>query len=233
MKFLIQTDKNRKYTLELCFQLERSINFLNSFKNENHTIRYSTNIFGFQEMPKGYIPVGSIEFVLAYLQKWYKKTVYPINIPTCLMDKKFTKRKVFNGTDEDVTGNQFVKSNDGFKLFADVIVSMPPPKGNYQISEIIDILSEWRAFVWNGRLLGMHHYSGYFWDFPDKKTIYDMIDVYSKNDAPKAYTLDVGVTKKGTAIIEVHDFFSVGLYGFEDSCNLPYMLSQCWHSLIK
>lgn len=233
MQFLIQTNKDRRYELDLCFQLEKSVHFLRDFKNEYHTIRYSTNIFGFQEMPKGYIPVGSIEFVLAYLQKWYKKTVYPINIPTCLMGKKFTGRKVFNGTEEDVTGNQFVKSNDGFKLFADVIVSMPPPKGNYQISEIIDILSEWRAFVWNGRLLGVNHYSGYFWNFPDKASIYNMVEEYSKNDAPKAYTLDVAVTKKGTFIIEVHDFFSVGLYGFEDQSNLPYMLSQSWNSLIK
>jgi len=48
-----------------------------------------------------------------------------------------------------------------------------------------------------------------------------MIIAYT--DAPRAYTLDVGINVFGTTIIEVHPFVSCGLYGFHDLKVLPQM----------
>jgi hypothetical protein len=95
----------------------------------------------------------------------------------------------------------------------------------YMFSEPIDIVSEYRCFVYNNRLLGINNYSGDFTIFPDTDTIIEMIGEYT--DSPIAYTLDVGVIESGeTVIIEVHDFFSCGLYGFADMKNLPTMYSR-------
>ena len=52
--------------------------------------------------------------------------------------------------------------------------------------------------------------------------------------SPKAYTLDIGVNKKdGTFVIEVHNFFSCGLYGFSDHKLLPLMFISGWKELYK
>lgn len=54
-----------------------------------------------------------------------------------------------------------------------------------------------------------------------------MVEEYSKNNSPIAYTLDVGIhfvdNNLVTSLIEVHDFFSCGLYGFDDKDKLPFM----------
>lgn len=59
-----------------------------------------------------------------------------------------------------------------------------------------------------------------------------MIEEYK--EAPIAYTLDVAITDKGdTVVLEVHDFFSCGLYGFNDYRKLPYMLHRWYVNYIK
>lgn len=77
-------------------------------------------------------------------------------------------------------------------------------------------------------MLDIRNYCGDFKLFPNVQTICEMVEVY-KHDAPIAYTLDVGVDKTGsTFVIECHDFFSVGLYGFNDNNKLPYMFLR-WY----
>jgi hypothetical protein len=51
--------------------------------------------------------------------------------------------------------------------------------------------------------------------------------------APVAYTLDVGVNNDGTFVIECHDFFSCGLYGFAKLDILPPMFSQWYHEFLR
>ena len=50
--------------------------------------------------------------------------------------------------------------------------------GNYQISDIITIESEWRAFVYQDKLVGLQNYSGAFDEFPDVSVIKSMINAY-------------------------------------------------------
>ena len=54
-----------------------------------------------------------------------------------------------------------------------------------------------------------------------------MIDAFE--DCPIAYTLDVGINDNGTFVIEVHDFFSCGLYGFSNHPILPQMFGR-WYT---
>ena len=102
-----------------------------------------------------------------------------------------------------------------------------------QVSEIIDIVSEWRVFVFNGEIQHIGNYSGDCMAFPDADIIKEIVRVYG-DEAPKAWTLDVAVTTEGdTVVLECHRFFSCGLYGFSDYRRIPKMYSQCWYQMIN
>ena len=98
-------------------------------------------------------------------------------------------------------------------------------------SEQVEIDSEWRTFIFKGKIVGLQNYLGDFTLFPDVDLIRKMVSVFVP--APVAYTLDVGINKNGTFIIEVHDFFSCGLYGFENFNILPAMFSSWMYQFIN
>jgi hypothetical protein len=234
MKFLIQKIDNEikhdfSFTLMESIRFKEwlgsriNVKFLNS-KTEDKT-------FEFKPMHSKYVPIGSVEFVSEYLKHFYGLTPKPINIPQELFQHVY--RPVFNGTEKDalklVEGKWFIKSNDkikGYKEEHKVTPTKKPilPEGNYQFSEHINIDSEWRAFVYQGKLVGLQHYSGEFTVFPNVAQIKYFIARY--DNAPIAYTLDVSVEEFKhckTDVIEVHDFFSCGLYGFINHAVLPNM----------
>jgi len=237
MKFLIQKYKG-KVVHDFSFTLLESIQYLKWSANGDVDIKvkYLDYIdaenenwnFWFNPYHQHYIPVGSVEFVTAWFKHFHDHTPRPINVPEDLWGH--AGRTIWNGDENGYKkgyGQLFVKSNDhikGFKLL--IKEDYPLPKGNYQFSEEVGIDSEWRAFVYQGKLVGLQNYGGDFTAFPDVQSIYDMIQDY--DSAPVAYTLDVGVTWGSTFVIEVHDFFSCGLYGFADHRILPFMHSR-WH----
>lgn len=220
MKFLIQTIDG-KIKHDFSFTLIEAIGYHNWY-GQDSSFQY---VLSDNELLPNYIPIGSVEFVSNYLKTYFDYTPKPKNIPDKLLDKLYTKRRVFNGTEKDIHELKFVKSNDSIKHFTEECDSAPV--GNYQISDIIDIESEWRCFVYKNKLVGLQNYSGDFCMFPDVRLINKMIVEYST--APIAYTLDVGInTHDGTFIIEAHDFFSCGLYGFSDLKILPFMFYSWW-----
>lgn len=237
-KFLIQ--KENDYLLDFCNQTVEAINYLNWY-NGQKTYDYkiiSMNTI-FQDIDfifKGYIPVGSIEFVLTYYKRYYNiDDIKPICIPDELNKEKYLLRKVGKGSDIadfDLNKPLFIKNISAFKKET-IIDYMRKSFENdrFLISECIDIKSEWRGFVLNGDLLDIRCYSGDFTIFPNVDIIYDMIKDYT--EAPKAYTIDVAVTERGTVLIEIHQFFSCGLYGFNDNKRLIHMTVQNHLDIIK
>lgn len=224
MKFLIQTiDGQVKH--DFSFTLLESIRFQNWIRNDNSIEACFTDDITIPDC----IPIGDNAFVIKYLNDYYGLTPKPKNIPIELIDKKWTGRNVINGTEKDITGRMFVKSNDKIKSFTEICDSAP--EGNYQISDIIDITSEWRSFVYNGKMVGLQHYSGEFDVFPDVNKIRSMINNYKSQ--PISYTLDVAISNNDTVIIEVHDFFSCGLYGFSEHKILPFMFSRWFYSFVR
>ncbi|MFA7307598.1 MAG: ATP-grasp domain-containing protein [Hyphomicrobium sp.] len=185
---------------------------------------------------KKHIPVGSVEFVSEFLKLYHNIAVKPINVPESLFD--FANRKIMNGTEKHIGVEKFIKSNDKIKSITG-IHNIPTsnglqniaPVGNYQISDVIEIASEWRCFVFKGELVGLQNYSGDFCLFPDKNTILKMISAFK--NPPIAYTLDIGVNNGITFVIEVHDFFSCGLYGFAEHKIYLSMLSEWFWEFIK
>lgn len=234
--FLIQTI-NGEIQHDFSFQLVEAIRYNNWYNNES-IYRY---ILGddFNEDNDNVIPIGSVEFVLDYLStRYHINGVKPLNIPEELMKSDFLKReaRVHRTTEKTLyTGEEpiFIKDNSKIKGISGFVNKNEHySAGEWLISEMVDIDSEWRAFVYKDELVGLQNYAGRFTCFPDVNLIKQMIRKYhGKNPC---YTLDVGINvSKGTFLIECHDFFSCGLYGFRDNILLPRMFIATWNNLIS
>lgn len=228
--FYIET-KNNQVIHDFSFHLIEAINYNNWYNNEK-VYQYTTN-----SKYKDYIeliPIGSIEFVLEYLEKYHNiKDYKPLNIPEQLMKPEYLKRwveKIRTNYPISTQETVFIKDNIKIKSYCGLIYKNENyPIGEWLVSEVINIKSEWRAFVFNNKLVGLKNYSGDFTLFPDIGLINKMILDFNYESA---YTLDVGINESGTFIIECHDFFSCGLYGFADYIALPRMFISTWNKLI-
>ena len=243
-KFLIETFRG-KVIHDFVFQLTLAQPYY-GWLDEAFTIRgHENNGFDDIKAPDKYVPVGSVEFVAAYLQRFYPEredALRPLNVPECLFP--FAGRRIVNvWYSEDYRPlkgikNVYAKSMDTIKdQFNGPYYDVP---ANYewkdfqhcQVSELIGIESEWRVFVFHNKILGIANYSGFPLLFPDAEAIREMTKAYAE-EAPVAYTLDVAYTNNGDTVpIECHRFFSCGLYGFTDLVRYPKMLSQAWFEMI-
>lgn len=249
MKFLIQKI-NKEVRHDFAFALLESIRFDKWLHGKDSTMKFQflntleivepSDIYPpFDFTSRHYyqkcVPIGSVDFVVEYLQRMYGLFPKPINVPESLFP--FAGREIFNGTEEDIKGKMFVKSNERIKGTCGIWNEGEGgglPIGDYQFSEVISIDSEWRAFVYENKLVGLQNYSGDFRIFPNVSQINKMIgEFYFQKESPIAYTLDVGVNDKGTFVIEVHDFFSCGLYGFSEHKILPHMFYRWFFEYIN
>ena len=216
-------------------------------KDAGMTIKYANN----NDLPESviknpdkYIPIGSVEFVTEYLKRFYpnaKEGLRPLNVPEVLFP--FAGRKIANvyTSDEyplmDGMKDIYAKSVDIIKYEFNGPYYDVPTKyqrkdfQHMQVSELIDIQSEWRVFVFHDKIQHVANYGGDCMVFPDRERIQQMVRTY-KGEAPVAYTLDVAVTEaRETVVIECHRFFSCGLYGYNDNNIYPKMLSQAWFEI--
>lgn len=229
--FLIQTYDN-KIEHEFSFHLKKAIEYHNWFYNYKvYDYVLSDSII----LEADYIPVGSLEFVFEYLRKYYNKTnINPINIPLQLRKHEFLKRNVaFTNRDNIVmTDRKFVKSNTTYKSFVDIISNTSNlHQDNYLVSDVVEIDSEWRAFIHQNTLVDIKNYAGSFKLFPDIQFIEKMIREY--DNCPISYTMDIGINDSGCFLIEVHPFVSCGLYGFADYKILPQMFIQGFNHILN
>lgn len=223
-EFLCQADGRIKHDFVL--ETLNAIDFANWYNGENV---YKSKIVKSLDDIKGKvndktIPVGSIEFVEGFYGRFFDiNGIKPINIPEELF--KYGKRKLWHGNENEVIQNDtFCKSADKIKKFTDIIDSRTKlDKGNYLFSEVVeDFDSEWRCFILKGEILGIHNYINSMGNTVNLDYIESIAERYKGLDA---YTLDVGVSKElGTIIIEIHDFFSCGLYGFSNYKAIVQML---------
>ena len=246
MRFLIQKIDN-EVRHDFSFTLLESIRFQTWLVQDPKafTVKYinckaNDNVWFFSPFHEHYVPVGSVEFVLSWMKRFDVPTPLPINVPEELLEPHYAMRPIINGTHETIEdlvhGKWFVKSAMQFKGFAEVLRiddnhSWSIPEGEYQISEYVGIESEWRAFIYQGKLVGLQNYSGDYTIFPNVESILWMIHGYKS--APVAYTLDIGINGPHTFVIEVHDFFSCGLYGFAEHKLYPHMLYRWFYEYLK
>ena len=168
------------------------------------------------------IPVGNLDFVQSYLSKPMK----PEEVPEEL--RIFLKRDYFIAKGKDISYqyrnvNYFFKDADTLKKWNNALnpydLSLDDDT-NYVVSERVQFDSEYRVFVYDDEILGVQYYLGDPLLFPDAQYIKDVVYAYN---GPEAFTLDIGIHKGHTDIIEVHPFVSCGLYGFLDREIIPML----------
>lgn len=196
------------------------------------------------------VPVARNQIVVAGVDETYKYLaqlgIIPrrtMNVPEELM--KYAERKIEYMTMGEFMKDErlpiFVKPNDRVKQFTAGVVSEAWNKRfSFQsvaedvgvlVSEVIDIVSEYRCYVIEGELVGIKHYLGDIRIFPDVNVIDGCIR--DLKDAPAGYSVDVGVTAQGrTVLVEVQDGWSLGNYGLEDGLYCRLLMKR-WMELLK
>lgn len=201
-----------------------------------------------KDFPKEYInaiPLGTIEFTQNYFKIFYSiEKENPIEIPPILRKEEFLKRKysIVSYNEIPKNGCYFIKDVSQLKVFSyegelsyflyDDIFEKPKEfdfslhldkTHLFQVSELVNILSEYRIFVLDNKIYSINNYNGDVRLFPDIKLIEKAILLWStQKDCPKSYSLDVAITPKGTMILECHILFSTGIYSTINGTDLLY-----------
>ena len=245
MKFLMQT-MDGKAVHDFTFALERA----KAYYDWSGTDKIEIETFDgalrpdTPGVPPDRIPVGSVEFVSAYLLRFPPEraaALEPLNVPEAL--RPFAGRQILDmRSPDDLKDTFFLFRTRAFRKSMHTIKH--PDNGTvkdeefrncsgFQLSDIIDLKSEWRALVFHDEIVHVANYGGDCTLFPDADRIGKMVKAFSRT-APCAYTLDVGLkSARDTVVVECHRFFSCGLYGFGDLKRYPFMLSQAWYEMIR
>ena len=231
MQYLLQTDS-------VGLDMEEII--VGKLLTENKLL-YDYATVDTQEMLKtaesGDIPIGDIPFVTAYLQKIRGiQKENPIELPEYLRTPEFLKRdyQITTWDKLPTSGVWFVKDVSELKKFGSVVNTTyenladwfeeKPSKYStnlvldkthlFQVSSVFGILSEYRVYVIDGEIENICNYNGDPAILPDIALIKKAVGLINSNEKwLRSYTLDIMVGKGGeTAVIEVHNFTSVGLY---------------------
>lgn len=254
MLFLVQKDSVYDVDKMIFLDIIHQNRFVHSYEEMTLDDLKNLNLI---DKYKNALPFGNIEFVTVYLNKFHNvNQMNPIEVPECLRREEFLKRdyKIVKGDEVPKSGHYFVKDASQLKHFSftgdmslfntDEIweekknffdTTLRLDKNHYfVVSEYVNILSEYRVYILNGKIANISLYDGDATVLPDVNLINKANLIYSmQKDYPKSYTMDIMVTNRGTAIIECHILFSTGLYstifndellyGYRDS--LDYVLN--------
>jgi hypothetical protein len=176
--------------------------------------------------PNTDICIGSVQGTVKFFQACGVDTPKYIGYPDQL--KKYLGRKI----EETTFGNlgrdfpYFVKPSNEVKMFTgdivsndrhlEYLVSFDGCKEQTPVikSEVVEFITEYRAFVSYGKIYGIKHYKGDFLKFIDASVLDKMVDDFT--DCPSAFTLDIGLTEDGrTLLVEVNDMWAIGSYGMD------------------
>lgn len=214
-------------------------------------IRYADDEYPGVNAGFSYCPVGSLEFCLGNLPGKPRPLNVPDRLAAFAGRIVMTETDMMLALAKNDNRSVYVKSGDTFKhrsngfygaadfirrkeeLFGDDAVQASTDLNRVRTAGSDgtfygkqDLVSEWRCFVYGGNLVGCHNYSGLVFSPPNEDTVGKMISAYGP-DAPPAYTLDVGVCatecSERTVVLETHDFFGCGMYGFDRPDVYPYM----------
>lgn len=196
------------------------------------------------------VPVSKNNLVVAFIEDTIKYFKYlgvnpplSINIPSELMS--YSNRNIRYMTMEEFKKDPqipvFVKPNRFAKEFVGGVIKQQSSKSLFfndilndtpvLVSDVVDIISEYRCYIIKGELKGIKWYIGDIRIFPDVKVIDSAISDYKS--CPSAYSLDVGITKEGkTIVVECNDAWSLGNYGLNDTTYANLLLTR-WIEIIK
>lgn len=197
------------------------------------------------------VVVTGVENTLEYFELNNIEAPKPFNIPEELMDSYFIGRNreikimTMGQFKASVDTPIFVKPHGRVKEFPSGVLTENASKDlilfdvtddtMVMASTVVNMESEYRCFVYNGKLVGVKHYQGDFRLFPDLKVVEEAIKHFKS--APVAYTVDVAVVQTPynadeTVVIECQDLWAIGNYNFD--CKLyAQMLRDRWFEIVN
>ena len=232
MKYLLQTGCK-----ELQFEMQQVESLLKEKRNSLISDVYYSTLEDLDEGIAGnIIPIGTIEFVETYLRltvPGFEKE-NPIEIPeaisswhNCYLGRDY---KIVPYEEIPKEGRFFLKDVSTLKKFARIvrfpeelsILEELDKTALYQVSEVLDVLSEWRVYVIDGKVENVCCYNGDAAMPPEEYFLKAIEEIMrnpelNKQEWLKSFTIDVAVYKgmdykHKSAVLEVHNFTSVGLY---------------------
>lgn len=240
--FLIQTKQVGEFVLPAAAFGQTAVDVVEYYDWFSQEKRYTATpitearSFAPNELSADCIPIGSVEFVLGWFKAMGVDNVKPLNIPRDLWE--YCHHFVTIDYCSEVNGHFMLKDTNKIKADCNGESYFHGDGGKdkkYFLSEWVEhVKSEWRAFAFCGKVRDIRCYSGDPWTLPEKEYVENIAKVYSDVSNKHAFTIDVMVTEDGkTDLIELHDFFSCGLYGFEDFSVLPLMWSAAIADILK
>lgn len=227
MMFLLQTDTEMNIEYLIVKDLINREKYIHSYQN--------ITLEELQKSEEEYakvIPIGTIEFVTTWLQQYHSVPMeYAIEVPKILRTKEFLKRDYHIVPWKDIpnSGEYFIKDATQLKRFCyqgemSFLPAQEMDKSHlYQVSEIVNIFSEYRVYILDKKIECIAHYNGDPLAIPDISLINKANILYQlENDVPKSYTMDIMITEQGTSITEIHNFTSIGLYNTVWGTNMLY-----------
>lgn len=246
--FVIQTNSQGQIETDIGLALLDAISVQNWSHNRNNAIKYRLQNY-LCKISDDYVPVGTIDWIRAVSGVFLRG----VNLPTEFQCKPFIRRlvKILTREQLGVLVNSpitnasrrddkfFIKPSSLAKSFPPVVISRQniyklndqtlKNETLYFCSEVVDIQAEWRAFIYDGKIIDVKMYNG-SWDKPITK---DEIEVFKYQIGQaklpfKACTVDFARTNYGIEWIEIHNFVACGLYGFDNPQFLIKMLRTAW-----
>lgn len=257
MLFILQKENDWDFDLEVSVlrDIVKRDRYLHEYLNEDNTFFDEGMLYPKKMNVKDAVVVGTIEFVSKYLKNVHEIShMAPIEIPKVLRKPEYLCREYSIITADDIPkkGNWFIKDASRLKQFSycgdmswfyyDGIFDEPGKMDTrlhldkthkFALSEVVNILSEYRVIVSDDKIEAIQHYDGYCTIMPTPDEIDKLkrmiLNYQLDSDRPKTYAMDVAVIKKNDkrdlALIEVCPFASLGTYGYI-SDKLPYMYAD-------
>lgn len=98
------------------------------------------------------------------------------------------------------------------------------------VQEVVQFVTEWRAYILRGKIIKVAHYLGDPIRFPDQDIMQAALGAFT--NSPIAFGMDWGVTDEGhTRLVEVNDGFALGNYGVRQF-QYTAMIEARWRELM-
>lgn len=223
--------------------------FLHDRDADHYTLKFYEDI---NEVPVNIdtMVVGCVEDTKQYLEALGVQIPKAFNVPEWM--QHMTSRNYRTMTVEEffeLPGDQplFVKPVE-LKVFPGGVIKShgmrraalkDVPAGTMvSVSNVIDIVNEYRVFIRRGKIIGVKQYNQVYdqsewFVFPDMNYVFACKAAMEQSgQAPAAYSIDAAVLRNGkTELIEVQDGWSIGSYGL-DGTDYKQFLMDRWNEMI-
>jgi hypothetical protein len=238
--FLIEQTEGKVPGLDIGFEAIEACKYNNWFNGDEayqwkliSREALSQELVGDNEGHK--VPVGCIPFMHKAFRLLGARVPVPLNVPEYLFST--ARRELAIGKPSSYPHLGFGKNTLLLKQENFFGHENMPVGETLFLSELVtDIVSEWRMFVHAGKIVGLKHYAGSPWFLPDPAYAHTVKEVMNSNRELLTYSFDLMVRGESPAnyftdIVECHEFYALGMYGFHEPHILPQMLTDSFQYL--